>query len=223
MAEATLDRDEGLRCLVMGNSRRGKSTGINCALRTWQPKVDAILIHDAKYRVPQYAHDAVIAHVGDFQPEHGGKIVEVHSQPHVCDVDAVATFALDASLQRMRTMVVVDEWVRALDGRAFIGGSTSPIARVLSEGGGLGISLLGTIQIPQDAPPKLLQLCDWQMIFQMESTSVRYVQRDLSLSDAAVTAIETLQPGQFVLNERGGGGWDGKVYVVPAEFVVKRA
>src|SRR4051812_28042344 len=54
MISHTLAKREGLRLLVLGNSRKGKSTFMNFLNSMIKAHVAAVFIHDAKYTVPQY-------------------------------------------------------------------------------------------------------------------------------------------------------------------------
>lgn len=219
---SSLALKEGFRLLVLGNSRKGKSTFMNFLNSEIAPETDGIFIHDAKYRVPQYRHDVVRASLADLEDEDRGRVVEIFARPMVTSPNDVARACCDFGLQGMQTVCEIDEMRSAMKGRAFDGGEDCPLAFLLTQGGGMGASFVGLAQIPQNVPVTVLTCCQWIALFQTESAALRYIERDCALPDAAIAACETLEPGQFLLYERGGGDWDHTVYTVPREFVVNR-
>lgn len=220
--ERTVNDREMPRLFALGNTRMGKSTGINAFNQRAKRCTDLILIHDRKYRVPQYQHDVIRAHPADLQADDGGKVVEVYARPTVATPNDLAECALALAAADQLVFVEVDEMRDALDGKAFDGGNDCAMSRLMTEGGGLGAGFVGTTQIPQAMPVTLLFCCNWFMIFRVGGTVLRYMQRDLGLSDEMAAVIPTLRPGEFVLQERGGDDWDGTVYVVPRKYIVQR-
>lgn len=222
LIERTVAEREMPRVFVLGNTRMGKSSGINALLQRMKPRVDLVMIHDRKYPVPQYVHDSIRAHPDDLQEDDAGRVVEIFERPMIATPNALAECALALANGNQLVFVVVDEMRDALDGKAFDGGNGCAMSKLMTEGGGLGAGFVGTTQIPQAVPTTILFCCNWFMLFRMSGAVLRYMARDLGLSDEVVKVIPTLQPGQFVLQERGGEDWDGTIYVVPRKYIVKR-
>lgn len=220
--ERTVTDREMPRAFVLGNTRMGKSTGINAFNQRAKRCTDLILIHDRKYRVPQYQHDVQRAHPDELQADDAGKVVEIFHRPTIATPNDLAECALALAGADQLVFVEIDEMRDALDGKAFDGGNDCAMSRLMTEGGGLGAGFVGTTQIPQAMPVTLLFCCNWFLLFRMGGGVLRYMAKDLGLSDEAVAAIPQLRPGEFILQERGGDDWDGTVYVVPRKYIVQR-
>jgi len=224
MIRHTLAKREGLRLLVLGNSRRGKSTFMNFLNSMLTAHVAAVFVHDAKYQVPQYRYDFKVGSLDELTPEHGG-VIEVFDRPMRTTPNDIARLVCDLGLQGTMTVCEVDEVMSVMGdggGRAFEGGESSPLAFLYKQGGGMGASVVVLAQLPQNVPVTILTLSDWVVMFQLRSKALGYVERDCELDDDAMRTAAALEPGQFILHERGGDDWDRTVYTVPREFIVNR-
>lgn len=218
-----LTRGEGARVLVLGTSRYGKSTFINWLLQQIRPLVDLTLIQDSKYQVPQYVHDSLRPSVAAVDDSDAGKVVEIFAQPPQSTPNEVCAFAMALGLSGVRVVVVIDEIMTGLEGRSFQGGESCDQARLLRQGGGLGVSWLGTTQVLSAIPTTIRNLSSHQVFFKLHGSALRLAADDFSLSMEMQAILPKLQPGDFIVNETGGDVWDGKIYRVPASFVVRRA
>lgn len=218
-----LAKGEGVRVLVLGNTRKGKSTFLNWTNAQIKPYLAGVLIHDQKYPIPQYRHDSLRAHPSEIDlAADDGKIIEIFSRPQIATPNDLAKFAKEWSLGGQPFCIEIDELRNALAGNRFIGGEDSDLAWLLTQGGGMGASFIATTQIPNATPTTLRQCCDNYVIFNCDSTVLDYLKDDCSLSREAIAVAPALQPGEFILNVRGGGPWNGTIYQCPAEWVVER-
>lgn len=222
MISYSLAKREGLRLLVLGRSRRGKSTFMNFLNSMLVDHVAAVFVHDAKYQVPQYRHDHKVAALADLTEEHGG-VIEIFGRPMTATPNDVAELVCALGLQGVMTVCEIDEMANAVDGqRAMKGGDSCPLGFLYKQGGGMGASVVALAQLPLNVPQVALNGSDWVVLFQLSSGALRYVEDDCDLNDEAMRTVARLEPGQFILHERGGDDWDRTVYTVPRQFIVNR-
>jgi len=222
MISHTLAKREGVRALVLGRSRMGKSTFMNYLNSIVAQHVAAVFIHDAKYQVPQYRHDHKVATLDELTEEHGG-VITVFDRPMSTTPNDIADLVCKLGLHGQMTVCEIDEMSNAVEGqRAMKGGDSSPLGFLYKQGGGMGASVIALAQLPLNVPMVALSSSDWVFLFALRSGALRYIEDDCELDADAMRTVATLQPGQFILHERGGDDWDRTVYTVPREFIVKR-
>jgi len=223
MIRYTLAQHEGLRLLVLGDSRQGKSTFMNFLNSMLTAHVAAVFVHDAKYQVPQYRYDFKVRNLDELTPEHGG-VIEVFDRPMTTTPNDIADLVCALGLQKTMTVCEVDEVMSVVgdNSRAFAGGESSRLAFLYKQGGGMGASVVVLAQLPQNVPVTILTLSQFVVIHRLSSKALAYCEKDCDLSDDAMTVAASLEPGQFIIHERGGDPWDRTIYTTPREFIVNR-
>lgn len=214
-----LRRKEGIRVGALGITGTGKTTGILAFLAYLQAEklIDLVLIHDVKLPVPQYGgqiiHDAEDVRRAPPENYPAVRVLRRLNLDHMPSVQEAAAFTRAASYEGIPTILVVDEFGRAVSphGRTF----TAPaIAELLSEGRALGASLIWSIQIPQRAPTEAYDQSQIKL-YRCGTKSLAYLVDQHVVDQAAADLIAGLQRGQFVLCSTETD-FDGVIYEVPA-------
>jgi hypothetical protein len=178
--------------------------------------ISLVIIHDVKLPTIQYPHDriayeatAVISNPPTAYPCQ--VVLRRRELQHTPSVDLAARVTNHASYNGVRTMLVVDEFHRALTpaGREF----TAPaVGETLSEGRAIGASLLWTTQIPQRVPPTAYDQSQ-VILFGCGAKACAYLISANVIDERTAAAVMGLQVGQFILVSEGE--WNGVVYTVP--------
>src|SRR5262249_40667937 len=121
---APLRSRKGVRLVVYGITGKGKTTGVKdlLAFLMNEQLVDLILVHDVKFRDRQQYEGQVIHEPRDvFTVEHAPeefpavRVLRKRGLDHMPSVDAAARVTLESADQGVRTMLVVDEFSRAIE------------------------------------------------------------------------------------------------------------
>lgn len=208
----------GIRVGALGITGRGKTTGMIDFLQYLRDEglISLVIIHDVKLPTIQYPHDriayeatAVISNPPTAYPCQ--VVLRRRELQHTPSVDLAARVTNHASYNGVRTMLVVDEFHRALTpaGREF----TAPaVGETLSEGRAIGASLLWTTQIPQRVPPTAYDQSQ-VILFGCGAKACAYLISANVIDERTAAAVMGLQVGQFILVSEGE--WNGVVYTVP--------
>ena len=210
---------EGLRVVIVGASRKGKTTLAVLLVRALQTEGIArtILIHDCKYpdRV-QYEGRAVTS-----LPELRRVYLDERPSVIVCrpgvSVEDAAAFVKDVTTLRGEScLLLVDEITPALRVNVDTGEPVSQVwcgpspLWICLQGGGLGASLVVLAQLPKTVPGSLLDNAVF-VFFGLGGRSLAYSIYLSLLPREMASVVKALAPGQFVIlwPDRD---WSGVVY-----------
>lgn len=177
--------------------------------------IEIVLIHDVKKPEPQY--DGEIIHqataIYDEPPTAypAIRVMRRRGLDHMPSVDGAARVALESGYEKITTMLVIDEFSRALtDG----GKWDAPNAeRVWCEGADFGVSGIATKQLPQYTPTTATAQSDLVIFGQNGKGASFFVDEDF-IPPAAADILTRLPQRQFILVPYEGD-FDGTVYEVP--------
>lgn len=215
---APLRAGSGIRVGALGVTGKGKTTAIIQFLQYLKDEglISLVLIHDIKLPTIQYPHDrvayeatAVISNPPTVYPCQ--VVLRRRELQHTPSVDLAARVTNHASYNGVRTMLVVDEFHRALTpaGREF----TAPaVGETLSEGRAIGASLLWTTQLPQRVPPTAYDQSQI-ILFGCGAKACAYLVSANVIDEKTAAVVAALAVGQFIIVSEGE--WDGSVYEVP--------
>ena len=210
---APLREREGIRVGALGITRIGKTTGIRHMLAFLQARWDLILIDDWKYREPQYEGERIDNADAIFEtpPEKFPATLIVRGRDRR-PLEETAAAAMKLGREDIRTALVVDELSRATTdgGREWIAPS---VRQVLLEGGGQGVSLIWTTQLPQRAPGAAFDQSTL-VLFNPGKKALGYLIDQRVVENDQVDVLPKLQRGEFVISQ-ADADWDGVVYEVP--------
>lgn len=220
---APLVQRKGIRLTVYGITGKGKTTAVKDLLAFIRERglVDLTIVHDVKFRdVIQYEgttlHDARQLLTPEHSPELFPATVVLRKRglDHMPSVDQAARVALEAADMGLTTMLVVDEFARALDediGGGFRKGSTN---RIACEGFGLGSSLVSMKQLPQFMPSEVRAQSEL-ILLGMAGDGLTHLVEERAIPSKLAPTIAQLPVGHFVIKPSEGEA-TGIVYKVPA-------
>ncbi len=220
---APLYERKGIRIAVYGITGKGKTTAVKDLLAFIRERglVDLTIVHDVKFRdVVQYegetSHDPRSVLTPEGVPEHFPATVVLRKRglDHMPSVDQAARVALEAADQGLTTMLVVDEFARALDEDVpggFRKGSTN---RIACEGFGLGSSLVAMKQLPQFMPSEVRAQSEL-ILLGMAGDGLTHLVEERAIPSKLAPTIAQLPVGHFVIKPSEGEA-TGIVYKVPA-------
>jgi hypothetical protein len=214
---------KGQRLTVYGITGRGKTTGVIDFLRYLEAKglIDLVVIHDVKFRErQQYAgaviHDArqiyTVEHVPAAYP--ATVVLRKRGLDHMPSVEEAARVVLESADQGLRSLLVVDEFARALDEDIPGGFRKGSVNRIACEGYGLGASLIAIKQLPQFMPSEVRAQSEL-VLFGMAGDGLTHLVDERVVTLDLAQKITRLARGQFVIKPAEGEA-DGVVYQVPA-------
>ena len=216
----------GIRVGALGVTGKGKTTALIQFLQYLKDSglISLVLIHDIKLPTVQYPHDriayeatAVISNPPTAYPCQ--VVLRRRELQHTPSVDLAARVTNHASYNGVRTMLVIDEFHRALTpaGREF----TAPaVGETLSEGRAIGASLLWTTQLPQRVPPTAYDQSQI-ILFGCGAKACAYLISANVIDERTAAVVAALAVGQFIIVSEGE--WDGIVYEVPPPSAAKPA
>jgi DNA helicase HerA-like ATPase len=213
---------QGIRLVVYGITGKGKTTGLKEFLDfiTGEGLVDLVFVHDVKLREPQYEgriiHEARDVYTPEHAPDAFPDVVVLRKRnlDHMPSVDGAARVTLESADQGVQTMLLVDEFQRALDEDVAGGFAKGSCNRIASEGRGIGASLVAVKQLPQFMPTGVRSQSDL-VFFGVAGDGVTHLV-DEKVVDARMGAVlSQLRIGQFVYKPCEGD-FDGQVFQVPA-------
>ncbi len=214
-----LRRKKGVRVLFFGITTKGKSHGVADFLDVVddQHLVDLVLIHDVKKPTPQYngvvIHEATDIYTPEGAPETypARRVLRRRNLDHMPSVETAARVTLECSYEQITTMLVVDEFSRALNDS---GKWEAPSAeRIWCEGADFGASGIATKQLPQYTATSALAQSDL-VIFGLNGKGASYLVEERYMPAAGGELVARLDQRHFVLVPCEGD-WDGHVYEVP--------
>jgi len=214
-----LERRQGLRVGAIGITGSGKTTSIKdfLAFLVACQRAHLVLVHDVKEPYPQYEGDRICHEADEVisrPPESYPSIAVLRRRDlnHLPSVETAARVTKHASYTGVPTVLVIDEFKRALSpsGREFESETTREL---LSEGRGIGASLIWTTQLPQRVPSEaydqsvvLMHRCGTKVLSYLISSRV--------VDERTAAVIAALRPGQFIL-ATPEDDFDGVIYEVP--------
>jgi hypothetical protein len=228
---APISKGEGIRVVSLGVSGAGKTTGIDAFL-CWliaNGLVKVVLIHDVKLPRVQYTHtdDEIIFEADELRGDQAlatmkfpaRRILRRRDVTHVPSVEAAAAYTNEASFNGVPTLLVIDEFNRALtDGGLKI--AAPSVGVLLYEGRALGGSLVVGTQLPQRTPVDAFDMSRI-LLFKLGRKSLGYLVRTNVIDEATADVVASLEVGQFVIVS-SEDDFDGIVYQVPAPKPVRR-
>lgn len=202
---------------ALGISGAGKTTGMISLAEYLQAErlVDVVLIYDTK--LPRAQYPGAVVHEPDVvtssPPESypTALVLRRRNLDHEPSLEEAARITLGASYEGVPTLLLVDEFSRALSpaGREF----TAPsVRRLLSEGRGLGASLMWTTQIPQRTPVEAFDQSQI-LLFRCGAKALAYLEQQNVIDERTAAAVSVLERGQFVVAS-SDEDFDGIVYEV---------
>lgn len=220
---APLREGKGIRLTVYGITGRGKTTGVIDFLHyvVTEGLIDLVIIHDVKFREnKQYAgavvHDARLIYTTEHAPKAFPATVVLRKRglDHMPSVEESARVVLESADQGLRSMLVVDEFARALDEDIPGGFRKGSVNRIACEGYGLGASLIAIKQLPQFMPSEVRAQSEL-LLFGMAGDGLTHLVDEKAVTPPLATKITRLERGQFVIKPAEGEP-DGIAYQVPA-------
>ncbi len=220
---APLYQRKGIRLVVYGITGKGKTTAVKdfLAFLAERGLVDLTLIHDVKFRETVQYEGAVIHDAREIlsvekAPTHfpATAVLRKRGLDHMPSVDGAARVALEAADQGVTTMLVVDEFARALDEDVpggFRKGSTN---RIACEGFGLGSSLVAMKQLPQFMPSEVRAQSEL-VLLGMAGDGLTHLVEERAIPARLAEKITRLPVGHFIIKPAEGEA-TGIVYKVPA-------
>lgn len=226
---APLRSRKGIRLVVYGITGKGKTTGVKDLLAYLQREhlVDLVLVHDVKFKDRQQYDGDVIHEARDvYTPEHAPeqfpavRVLRKRGLDHMPSVDQSARVTLESADQGVTTMLLVDEFSRAIEEEIVSDdGKTLPftkgsVNRIACEGLGLGASLVALKQLPQFMPTSVRAQSEL-VFFGLPGDGVTHLVDEKTVDHRMGALILKLRVGQFIYKPCEGE-FDGHVYQVPA-------
>lgn len=220
---APLREGKGIRLVVYGITGKGKTTGVIDFLAYIADRhlVDLVVIHDVKFRERQQYAGAVIHEGRDlYTIEHAPHaypataVLRKKGLDHMPSVEGAARVVLESADQGLRSMLVVDEFARALDEDVAGGFRKGSVNRIACEGFGLGASLISIKQLPQFMPSEVRAQSEL-VLFGLAGDGLTHLADEKVLPPHLVAQLEKLDRGQFIIKPCEGAP-DQIVYQVPA-------
>jgi hypothetical protein len=218
-----LREGKGIRLTIYGITGKGKTTGVNnfLAYIRAQNLIDLVIIHDVKFRERQQyegtvIHEARQLYTADHAPASFPATVVLRKRnlDHMPSVDGAARVTLEAADQKIRSMLVVDEFARALDEDIAGGFRKGSVNRIACEGFGLGASLISIKQLPQFMPSEVRAQSEL-ILFGLAGDGMTHLIDERVLLPAMAQKVAALPRGSFMIKPAEGEP-DGIVYQVPA-------
>ena len=221
-----LRKKEGFRHTWLGDSRMGKTTA-NVQLIRWvqqQKLVDVTLHVDDKDRWKAQYEGTYRANPQDLKarpPRMGenpnnivfrGVAISLDLSNGV-EPESVADMAWAlVRLKPVSVLVNIDELADATNGHQSWKGESIP--QLYRKGGGIGISVVSTTQMPQLLPREAFGLSDTIGIFRLTSREAEYLANYRVIGIEDVETIANLEVGQFILFAKSGNGGnkDNNIY-----------
>jgi hypothetical protein len=216
---AALRSGQGFRVGFLGVSGSGKTTSAVDLLRYLEAErlASVVIVHDVKLPRPQFEGrieheaDAVVARPPEEYP--ATIVLRRKGIDHVPSVERAARVTLHASYSGVPTVLVLDELSHATtaQGKEF----TAPsVERIISEGRGIGASIVWLVQLPQRVPTSAYDQ-SWIVLHRSGRKVLRYLVDAKILDSAAADVVARLPVGQFVL-ATAEEDFDGAIYETPA-------
>lgn len=216
---APLRSGQGIRVGAIGVTGSGKTTSVVSFLDYLAAAhlAHLVIIHDVKMPLPQFEGrieheaDAVIARPPQQYP--ATIVLRRNGLDHTPDVEKAARVTLHASFSGVPTVLVLDEFSRATtrSGKEF----TAPsVEKILSEGRGIGASLIWGAQLPQRVPTSAYDQS--AIVLQRSGRKVlSYLIDQKVIDNAAADVVARLGVGDFIL-ATAEEDFDGEIYQTPA-------
>lgn len=218
IAEPLRER-KGIRVLFYGITGKGKTHGIADLLDFIidDGLAELVLIHDVKLPEKQYAgdviHEAHVVKTLEGAPESypAVRVLRKRNIDHMPSVEGAARVTLESGYADVSTILVVDEFQRALtDGGKF---ESPSVRRIFCEGLGMHASIIASKQLPQYTPTEATGQST-VVYFGLNSEGVNFLLDEKKVSKDMYEVIRGLAVRQFVFVPQEGD-WDGNVYEVP--------
>ncbi len=221
---APLREGKGIRLVIYGITGKGKTTGVRefLAFCAAEQLVDLTIIHDVKIRDRvQYeglvVYDARSIYTTDVLsrlPAFPASVVlRKRGLDHMPSVDQAARVTLESANERIRTMLVVDEFARAIEEDVPGGFRKGSTTRIACEGYGLGASLIAIKQLPQFMPTEVRTQSEL-VIFGVSGDGLTHLIDERAVPQSMADTIARLPVGHFMIKPAEGEP-DGLVYKVP--------
>lgn len=217
-----LREGKGIRLTVYGITGKGKTTGILDFLKYVESEglVDLVVVHDVKFRERQQYPGAVIHEARQvYTPEHAPHaypatvVLRKRDLDHMPSVDGAGRVVLESADRGLRSMLIVDEFARALEEDIPGGFRKGSVNRVACEGFGLGASLIAMKQLPQFMPSEVRAQSEL-VLFGLAGDGNTHLVDERVLSLELATKVANLPRGHFIVKPAEGAP-DGVVYQVP--------
>jgi hypothetical protein len=222
-------RDEAIRHGWLGDSRMGKSTANRILLdyilaKKYSPLV--LTIDDKTPKMTSYPNSAQYATVGEYLTDPNraahkhvvfrGVSMRRNKDDEISPAE-IAELAWDVVREAsIQVVVCIDELADATPGQGQAWLSESePVSAIFRKGGGAGISVVWTTQLPQSLPLEAFGLSETLGIFRLDGREVDYLYRKRVIGIELMDVIPALEVGEWILYKKGRGGWDGNVYQFP--------
>lgn len=212
-----LRRRKGIRVLAFGITTKGKTHGVADFLEFVIDRnlVELLIIHDVKKPTPQYEgeiiHEATAIYSQPPETYPARRVLRRRDIDHLPSVEGAARVTLESAYDGITTMLVVDEFSRAVNDA---GKYTAPtVERLVCEGADFGASLVATKQLPQYTPTSAMAQSDL-VVFGQNGKGASYFVGENYVPPEAGELIERLDQRHFVLIP-AEGNFDGHVYEVP--------
>lgn len=176
-----------------------------------------MLIHDVKKPDPQYSGQIIHEATDIYTPEHAPteyparRVLRRRNLDHLPSVETAARVTLQCAYEQISTMLVVDEFSRALNESGKW--ETASGERIWCEGADFGASGLATKQLPQYTPTSALAQSDL-VIFGLNGKGASYLVDEKYMPPSGGELVSRLDQRHFVLIP-AEGDFDGHVYEVP--------
>lgn len=219
---APLREGKGIRIVVYGITGKGKTTGVKQFLEFCRNEglIDLVLVHDVKFRDRvQYegtvVYDARAIYTAEGAPTvfPASFVLRKRGLDHMPSVDGAARVVMESANEGIRSMLLVDEFARAIEEDipgGFRKGSTN---RIACEGFGLGASLIAIKQLPQFMPTEVRTQSEL-VCFGVGGDGLTHLVDEKAVSPKMAETIHRLPVGHFVIKPAEGDP-DGLVYKVP--------
>jgi hypothetical protein len=209
-----LQRKEGVRHLWLGDSRMGK-TYANRALLGYIRKrclVDVVLTIDDKSRwKAQYdgtfrANPSHLRKTGILPGDDAGNIVfrgvaTTLSPDDSVEPEDVAEMAWEMIRAKPCTVLLnIDELADATNGNQNWKGTRLP--QLYRKGGGIGLSVVATTQLPQMLPREAFGLSETIGIFRMSGREAEYLYKYRVIEEVDIDAIQNLKIGEWLMYQK---------------------
>jgi hypothetical protein len=217
-----LGSEEGIRALFFGMTGSGKTTGIKdfLAYIEKQKLIDVVFVHDVKKPEKQYEGEVVFEArsltketiaLALTERQTLTRVLRKSGLDHMPSVEDAARYTLELGYDGVCTLLVVDEFQRALtDGGQF---ESQSVRRIFSEGLGLHASIVAGKQLPQFVPTEATGQSS-KVYFREMQEATNYLLDGKKITKDEAELINALPTGSFImkLEERD---FDGVIYEVP--------
>lgn len=219
---APLRARKGIRLTVYGITGKGKTTGVNDLLKYIREEglIDVVVVHDVKFRdAKQYEGDVIHEGTDLYTEAHApssfpaAAVLRKRDLDHMPSVDRAARVVLEMADDRIRAMLVVDEFARAIEEDVQGGFRKGSVNRIACEGYGLGASLIAMKQLPQFMPPEVRTQSDL-VIFGVAGDGLTHLVDERAIPREMAARVASLQVGQFMVKPAEGAP-DLVVHQVP--------